>query len=68
MELKSLIFICYNQDTGYCFVESSPANRKSEINPTGYWVCFYDTLTDALRTKARIDRRPYLASKYLNIP
>jgi len=64
---KDLIFLCYEQDSGNCFVQISPANRKSEINAIGYWVRFFDTLTEALRTKAKIDRRPYLANKYLNI-
>lgn len=66
-ERKMLIFLCYEQDSGSCFVEISPANRKSEINPIGYWVRFYDTLDEALRTKSKIDRHPHLAGKYLNI-
>ena len=67
MELKSLNFICYNQDTGYCFVESSPANRKTETNPIGCFVRFFDTMADALHVKSLIDKKPYLAFKYLNI-
>ena len=68
MELKSLIFICYNQDTGYCFVESSPAKRKTETNTIGCFVRFFDSLADAVKVKSKIDRRPYLAHSYLNFP
>lgn len=64
---KDLIFICYDQDSGDCFVEISLANRKSEINPVGYRIIFFDTLTEALRVKAKIARRPHLAGRYLNI-
>lgn len=68
MELKSIIFLCYNLDTGYCFVESSTIDRKTEINPIGYFVRFFDSLAEAYKVKFQIEKRPYLAHHYLKIP
>ena len=67
MGQKQYFLLYYNQDDGECFVEDSPGERKTEINPIGYFVRFYNTLAEAKRIKARIDRFPYLAAKYLNI-
>jgi len=68
MELKSFIILFYNLETGYCFIENSSANRKTEINPFGFFVRFFNSLAEALKVISLIDKRPYLAHRYLNIP
>jgi len=67
MENKSIIFLSYNMDTGYCFVGSSIIDRKTEINPIGYFVRFFDLLAEAYKVKFQIEKRPYLAHRYLKI-
>ncbi len=61
-------FLAYDQDTGHCFVETSPADRKTEINPIGYFIRYFDSVKEAHRVKSQILRRPFLVHKYLNIP
>lgn len=68
MEQTLIVTLFYNMDTGHCFVETSLANRKTETNPIGCFVRFFDSLAEALQVKSLIDKRPYLAQRYLNIP
>ena len=67
MEQTLIVTLFYNMDTGHCFVETSLANRKTEINPFGFFVRFFNSLAEALKVKSLIDKRPYLAHHYLNI-
>jgi hypothetical protein len=64
---KFLYTLFIDWDTGYSFIEASPANRKTEINPIGYWVRSFNSEFEAQRLKRRIDRRPYLAAQILSI-
>jgi len=68
MEQTLIVTLFYNMETGYCFIENSSANRKTEINPFGFFVRFFNSLAEALKVKSLIDKRPYLAQRYLNIP
>ena len=66
MEQKQYFLLYYNEDTGCCFIKVSPVERKTEINPIGYRVKFFQTLKEAIKMKRRIDDKPFMATQYLN--
>ena len=64
---EDIVFLSIDRDTGVYTFESSPADRKTEVNPVGHYVCFSLTIKQFTSLKKRLQKRPYLIEKYLRL-
>ena len=63
----NLYYLSYDLDSGLVIAESSPFERKTEINPVGHLIKFFNSIEEALRVRDIIRRYPWRAKKLLNL-
>ena len=58
-------FISINRDTGHVEVGERLIGTTIEKNPVGEYVVFFASLELAMKIKKAIEKKPFLANKYI---